>query len=77
VVVFVLNMSSSAIPYNGWGCESPFVASVLDMDILLLVSNDGKLGATYFSNERVSFLIDSSNPQYVVLFDLVADLHTV
>jgi hypothetical protein len=50
------------IPYNGWGYESPFVADVLDIDILLLVSNEGKLGATYFSNERVSFLIDSSYP---------------
>jgi hypothetical protein len=49
------------IPYNGWGCESPFVANVLDIDILLLVSNDGKLGSTNFSNERVNFLIDSSN----------------
>jgi hypothetical protein len=26
-----------AIPYNGWGCESPFVVDVLDIDILLLV----------------------------------------
>jgi hypothetical protein len=59
------------ISYNGWGyespfvadvCESPFVADVLDTDILLLVSNDGKLGATCFSNERVNFLFDSSNP---------------
>jgi hypothetical protein len=43
-------------------CESPFVADVLDIDILLLVSYDGKLGATDFSNTRVNFLIDSSNP---------------
>jgi hypothetical protein len=50
------------IPYNGWGCKSPFVADVLDIDILLLVSYDGKLGATDFSNVRVNFLIDSSNP---------------
>jgi hypothetical protein len=50
------------IPYNGWGCKSPFVADVLDIDILLLVSYDGKLGATDFSNIRVNFLIDSSNP---------------
>jgi hypothetical protein len=50
------------IPYNGWGCESLFVVDVLDIDILLLVSYDGKLGATNFSNERVNFLIDSSNP---------------
>jgi hypothetical protein len=50
------------IPYNGWGCESPFVADVLDIDILLLVLYDGKLGATDFSNVRVDFLIDSSNP---------------
>jgi hypothetical protein len=49
------------IPYNGWDCESTFVADVLDIDILLLVSYDGKLGATDFSNERVNFLIDSSN----------------
>jgi hypothetical protein len=51
-----------SIPYNGWGCESPFVADVLDIDIMLLVSYDGKLGATNFSNVRVNFLIDSSNP---------------
>jgi hypothetical protein len=25
------------IPYNGWCCESPFFADVLDIDILLLV----------------------------------------
>jgi hypothetical protein len=50
------------IPYNGWGCKSPFVADVLDMDILLLVSYDGKLGATDFSNVRANFLIDSYNP---------------
>jgi hypothetical protein len=43
------------IPYNGWGCESPFVADVLDIDILLLVSYDGKLGTTDFSNGRVNF----------------------
>jgi hypothetical protein len=43
------------IPYNGWGCESLFVADLLDIDILLLVSNDGKIGATYFSNEHVNF----------------------
>jgi hypothetical protein len=49
------------IPYNGWGYESPFVADVLDIDIMLLVSYDGKLGATD-SNARVNFLIDSSNP---------------
>jgi hypothetical protein len=49
------------IPYNGWGYESPFVADVLDIDIMLLVSYDGKLGATYFY-ARVNFLIDSSNP---------------
>jgi hypothetical protein len=47
------------ISYNGW--VTPFVAGVLDIDILLLVSYDGKLGATDFSNERVNFLIDSSN----------------
>jgi hypothetical protein len=50
------------IPYNGWGCESPFVTDVLDIDIMLLVSYDGKLAATDFSNVRVNFLIDSSNP---------------
>jgi hypothetical protein len=50
------------IPYNGWGCESPFVADVLDIDILLLVLYDMKLGATDLSNARVNFLIDSSNP---------------
>ena len=43
------------IPYNDWGCESPLVVNVLDIDFLLLVSNDGKLGATYFSNEHVTF----------------------
>jgi hypothetical protein len=58
-------------PYNGWGCESPFVADVLDIDILLLVSYNGKLGATNFSNVRVTFLIVSSNPQFVVSFHLV------
>jgi hypothetical protein len=50
------------IPYNGWGCESPFVTDVLDIDIMLLVSYDGKLGATDFSNIRVNFLIYSSIP---------------
>jgi hypothetical protein len=50
------------IPYNGWGCESPFVTDVLDIDILLVVLYDGKLGATDFFNERVNFLINSSNP---------------
>jgi hypothetical protein len=60
-VVFALDMCSSAIPYNVWVCESSFVADVLDIDILLLVSYDGKLGATDFSNERVNFRIDSSN----------------
>jgi hypothetical protein len=41
------------IPYNGWGYKSPFVADVLDIDILLLVSYDIKLRATDFSNIRV------------------------
>jgi hypothetical protein len=50
------------IPYNGWGYEYSFVTDVLDIDILLLVSYDGKLGATNFSNVRVNFLIVSSNP---------------
>jgi hypothetical protein len=50
------------IPYIGRASESPLVADVLDVDTLLLVSNDGKLGATNFSNERINFLIDSSNP---------------
>jgi hypothetical protein len=50
------------IPYNDWGYESPFVADVLDIDIPLLVSYDGKLGATDFSNVHVNFLIESSNP---------------
>jgi hypothetical protein len=50
------------ILYNGWGCESPFIGDVLDIDTPLLVSNDGKLGARNFSNERVKFLIDSSIP---------------
>jgi hypothetical protein len=50
------------IPYNGWGYESPFVVDVLDIDILILVSYEGKLGATDFSNEHVNFLMDSSNP---------------
>jgi hypothetical protein len=65
VVVLARDMSSYEfidIPYNGWGCKSPFVVDVLDIDILLLVSYDGKLGATDFSNVRVNFLIDSSNP---------------
>jgi hypothetical protein len=43
VVVFALYTSSSAIPYNGCGYESPFVVDVLEIDILLLVSYDGKL----------------------------------
>jgi hypothetical protein len=51
-----------SIPYNGWGYKSTFVADVLDIDIMLLVSYDGKLGATDFSNVPVNFLIDSSNP---------------
>ena len=51
-----------SIPYNGWGYESPFVTDVLDIDIMLLVSYDGKLGAIDFSNVHVKFLIDSSNP---------------
>jgi hypothetical protein len=25
------------IPYNGWGCKSPFVADVLDIDIVGLM----------------------------------------
>jgi hypothetical protein len=50
------------IPYNGWGCESPFVVDVLGIDILLLVSYDRKLGTIDFSNIHVNFLIDSSNP---------------
>jgi hypothetical protein len=50
------------IPYNGWDCKSPFVVDVLDIDIMLLVSYDGKLGAIDFSNVHVKFLIDSSNP---------------
>jgi hypothetical protein len=50
------------IPNNGWGCEFPFVVDVLNIDILLLVSYDGKLAATNFSNVHVNFLIDSSNP---------------
>jgi hypothetical protein len=48
------------IPYNGWDYDSPFVADVLDIDIMLLVSYDGNLGAPDFSNARVNFLIDSS-----------------
>ena len=51
-----------SISYNGWGCQSPFVADVLDINIMLLVSYDGKLGATDFFKEHVNFLIDSSNP---------------
>jgi hypothetical protein len=51
------------IPYNDWGYESPFIAIVLDIDILLLVSYDRKLGATNFFNVCVNFLIVSSNPQ--------------
>jgi hypothetical protein len=51
-----------SIPYNGWGCEFLFVADVLDTHILILVSCDRKLGATYFSNARVNSLSDFSNP---------------
>jgi hypothetical protein len=65
------------IPYNCWGRESSFVADVLDIAILLLVSYDGKLEAIDFFNDRANFLIDSSNPQYVVSFDYDVDLHTV
>jgi hypothetical protein len=43
------------IPYNCWFCESPCVADVLDIDILLLVSYDGKLGATDFSKYALIF----------------------
>jgi hypothetical protein len=50
------------IPYKGWGCKSPFVADASDINTLLIVSYDGKLGATDFFNVRVNFLIDSSNP---------------
>jgi hypothetical protein len=66
-----------SIPYYGWGCKSPFIADVLDIYIVLLLSNDGKLGATDFSNERVNFQIDSSNPPIYRLFDSAADLHIV
>jgi hypothetical protein len=51
-----------SIPYNGCGRGSLFVADVLGIDIMLLVLNDRKLGAIDFSNKRVNFLIDSSNP---------------
>jgi hypothetical protein len=44
-----------SIPYNDCGCGSLFVADVLDIDIMLLVSNDRKLGAIYFSNKHVNF----------------------
>jgi hypothetical protein len=64
------------IPYNGWGCEFPFVADILYIDILLLVSYNGKLGATDFSTIRVNFLI-LLTAQFVVSFDSVDDLHTV
>jgi hypothetical protein len=50
------------IPYSGWGWKSPFVVDVFGTHMLLLVSYDGKLGATYFSNVCVNFLIVSSNP---------------
>jgi hypothetical protein len=60
------------IPYKGWGCESPFVADASDINTLLLVSYDGKLGATDFSNVRVNFLIDSSNPIICCSFDPAA-----
>jgi hypothetical protein len=43
------------IPYNGWGCESPFVADVLDINFLLLVSYDGKLG-------------EQTSPTYALIF---------
>jgi hypothetical protein len=51
-----------SISYNGWVCESPFVAYVFGIYILLLVSYDRKLGATNFSNVNANFLIVSSNP---------------
>jgi hypothetical protein len=61
VVVFALDMSSSAYHIMA-EVANPHFADVLDIDILLLVSNDGKLVATNFSNIHVNFLIDSSNP---------------
>ena len=65
MVVLARDMSSYEfidIPYNGWGYKSPFVADVLDIDIMLLVSYDGKLGATDSCNVHINFLINSSNP---------------
>jgi hypothetical protein len=61
------------IPYSGrdWGCESPFIADVWGMDIMLLVSYDGKLGATDFSNVRVNSLSDFATLQSVVSFFLL------
>jgi hypothetical protein len=45
------------------GAVNPhFVANVLDIDILLLVLYNGKLGTTDFSNVHVNFLIISYNP---------------
>jgi hypothetical protein len=61
------------IPYKGWGYKSPFVADASDINTLLLVSYDGKLEATDFSNVRVNFLIDSSNPANL-LFHLILPL---
>jgi hypothetical protein len=61
VVVFALDMSSSTYHIMA-RLQIPFVVDVLDINILLLVSYDRKLGATDFSNEHANFLIDSSNP---------------
>jgi hypothetical protein len=65
------------IPYSGWGWKSPFAVDVFGIHMLLLVSYDGKLGATYFSNVCVNFLIVSSTLQSIISLDCVVHLHIV
>jgi hypothetical protein len=60
-VVFALYMSLSSY-HIMIGATIPICCRCIDIDILLLVSYDVKLGATDFSNKRINFLIDSSNP---------------
>jgi hypothetical protein len=66
-----------SIPYSGWGYKLLFVANVLGTDILILVSCDGKLGATDFSNARVNSQSDFPTLQSAISFDSVVDLHIV
>jgi hypothetical protein len=62
VVVFAIDKNSSTYHIMSGSVNPHLLPDVLDIDILLLLSNDGKLEATYFSNEPANFLIDSFNP---------------